>query len=591
MSQYAVELCEILVEEFFGDCCSAVASALLRHGRLTIPMLQKRTSLPGPKIRQALVSLMQHHMVLYVTVIENVREVTYYETQWKEIYNILRKGKDVYLISQKLNQEAASVVKYLSTQGRARVLEVFNAFDKKVDGSDEESRMMQKNLTELIYQKFLLVVQPRHLIPVGDQEMQLRIKHLDRRKSENVSEIKKNREVDDSVALEMLELRAADMSELQGLTRKPKESIPHPTKRRKRAVGSAPSVSTDLNNILDDDNSILVPDLSAHVRINSGKLSVLSKNARLTHWVERRIGKSTSLVYSHVLSMLEPRLFSISNQSPVFTLTTMELTRNFPNDIDVESSIVDKQYSVNSASNELRVMEKLNELDELAEEDNYEESVDENANRKSKVLAQHLELLADCSLKFISKIGNRGMGEWAVNFTHLTDMLRAIEYENFIEQKFGERAIRLLRIIKDKGKIEEKQLANIALLRQRDLRTVLQAMAEIGALELQEVPRSSDRAPSKTFFLWFHRPDRAYSLLLDELYHVIARLYMRLRDERAQRAQLIEKAERIDIKGNEEQYLQKFEQAELKKLYSYEEKLLLQASRLDDMVLVFRDNL
>ncbi|WBW70911.1 DNA-directed RNA polymerase III complex subunit Rpc82 [Schizosaccharomyces osmophilus] len=589
MSQYAVGLCEILVDEFFGECCSEIASILLRHGRMNLSMLLKRTNLPAPKIRQALASLMQHHMVSFVTAIEQLREVTYYEAQWQEMYNLIRKGKDVYSVSLKLNQETASIAKYVSTQGRARVQDVYSAFGKSPDGTDEESRMLQQNITDLIYLKYLVVVQPRHLIPVGDQEMQLRIKFLEQRKSENVSEIKKNREVNDSVALEMARLQSSDMAENQGLIRKPKDSIPRPAKRKRRNATTS-SMTGDLNEILDDENSILLPDPAAHVRVNRAKFSFLARNQRLVYWAERRIGKTTAIVYSHLLAILESKFVGSPSPATVLTITTMELTRNFPKDIDIESCFA-KSSNVRKppAKAALDQLDEL-EMEEQEEEDeDYEENIDDESNSKSKVLVQHLELLADTALKFITRVGNRGMGEWKIDFAYLTNMLRAVEFENILDEKLGDRATRLLRIIKDKGKIEEKQLANMALLRQKDLRTVLQSMAEMGALELQEVPRSSDRAPSKTFYLWFHRSERAYSIFLDQLYEVIAKMFHRLRDERAQRSQLIDKAERIDIKGKEEEYLQKFEQAELKRLRSYEEKLLLQASRLDELILIFRD--
>ncbi|EPY52147.1 DNA-directed RNA polymerase III complex subunit Rpc82 [Schizosaccharomyces cryophilus OY26] len=589
MSQYAVGLCEILVDEFFGECCSEIASILLRHGRMNLPMILKRTNLPGSKIRQALASLMQHHMVLFVTAIEQLREVTYYEAQWQEMYNLIRKGKDVYLVSQKLNQESASIAKYVSTQGRARVQDVYSAFGKSPDDTDEENRLLQQNITDLIYLKYLVVVQPRHLIPVGDQEMQLRIKYLEQRKSENVSEIKKNREVNDSVSLEMAQLRSSDMAENQGLIRKPKDSIPRPTKRKRRNVTTS-SMTGDLNEVLDDENSILLPDPAAHVRVNRAKFSFLARNQRLVHWVERRIGKTAAIIYSHLLASLESKFVGSPSPATVLTITTMELTRNFPKDIDIESCFA-KSSNVRKPSAKAAFDQLDEELEVEDEEDeDYEENIDDESNSKSKVLAQHLELLADSSLKFITRVGNRGMGEWKIDFVYLTNMLRSVEFENILDEKLGDRATRLLRIIKDKGKIEEKQLANIALLRQKDLRTVLQSMAEMGALELQEVPRSSDRAPSKTFYLWFHRSERAYSIFLDHLYEVIARMFHRLRDERAQRSQLIDKAERIDIKGKEEEYLQKFEQVELKKLRSYEEKLLLQASRLDELILIFKDD-
>ncbi|EEB05601.2 DNA-directed RNA polymerase III complex subunit Rpc82 [Schizosaccharomyces japonicus yFS275] len=565
MSQYAVELCEVVIQEFFGECCATVCHALLNHGRMTLQTLRSRTKLPLKKLRQALVSLMRHHLVLYAKVIEHLREVTHYEAQWTEIYNFVRKGKAVYIISQRVSQEAGSIAKYIATQGRVRVSDIFKAFGKDPDAVDDETNKLRNEIYALMEKKFLDVVQPRHLIPMFDQEMELRLKHTERLKSENMSDAKRNHEIQDAIQLDLAKLDAAEQSKEVGMKRKPIESFARPSKRRRRA-GAADETA-------DGDDFVLVPDPDALL-------------------AERRIGKTTSIVYSHVLSLLETKTAGIPMPNQHFFFTTMELSRHFKDDIDLVSCIVkDSSLKTLSVSNPVLIGEDdEDDEDEDEDVDMDAEAADESKrDRKAAALLQHLELLADSSLRFLTKTGTRAMGEWMVDYTYLSTVLREIHYENIIEQKLGDQAKTLLRIIKDKGKIAEQQLSNLALLRQKDIRAHLTSMCEVGALDIQEVPRSADRAPSKTFYLWFHRTDRAYSLLLDQLFKSMVRVLRRLRSERDQRSLLLQKVERSNVQGNEEKYLQKFELADLKKLGLVEQQLLVQLARLDELVMLFGD--
>lgn len=84
----------------------------------------------------------------------------------------------------------------------------------------------------------------------------------------------------------------------------------------------------------------------------------------------------------------------------------------------------------------------------------------EAVNRKSsmKLIKQHLMLLGEDSYRFLTSVGNRGMGEWSVNYKELGKTMRSLELEKIVEERFESVGTRLLRIIKDKGKLDEKQV-------------------------------------------------------------------------------------------------------------------------------------
>jgi DNA-directed RNA polymerase III subunit RPC3 len=118
-----------------------------------------------------------------------------------------------------------------------------------------------------------------------------------------------------------------------------------------------------------------------------------------------------------------------------------------------------------------------NESDEESEEEDEwadeEGDMDPDAlakRRRMALIKQHLMLLAEDSYHFLTSEGNRGMGEWSVNYKELGKTMRNLELEKIVEERFDTTGTRLLRIIKDKGKLDEKQVNIISSLFQNAFR-------------------------------------------------------------------------------------------------------------------------
>jgi len=214
--------------------------------------------------------------------------------------------------------------------------------------------------------------------------------------------------------------------------------------------------------------------------------------------------------------------------------------------------------------------------------------VSSNRNRAFEI-DQHLSLLAQPPYYFTSKRTTSGMITWTVEYRHLARKLRHLELERIIETRYGDVALRVVRVLHAKGKLDEKRLQEISLLPPKDLRQVLASMQAGGFVDLQEVPRDAQRQPSRTIYLWFYDPDRVRRNVLQDTYKAMSRCLQRIKFERNRLKAFLEKAERSDVKGNEERFLS---EAELKTLQQWKDKeamLLGEVSRLDDLVAVLRD--
>ena len=176
-----------------------------------------------------------------------------------------------------------------------------------------------------------------------------------------------------------------------------------------------------------------------------------------------------------------------------------------------------------------------------------------------------------------------------MDFPALSRQLRLIELESIITTRYGVEALRIIRILQEKGKLDEKAIATFALMNQKTMRSILTTMHEGGHLELQEVPRDNQRQPSRTIFLWFFDPERCRQKVLEETYKTMARCMQRAKAEREAVQSVIDKASRTDVVGKEDELLGLDERTALGAWREKEERLLGEIGRLDDLVAVLRD--
>jgi hypothetical protein len=199
----------------------------------------------------------------------------------------------------------------------------------------------------------------------------------------------------------------------------------------------------------------------------------------------------------------------------------------------------------------------------------------------------YLRILAQSPHRFV--IQDPDSFRWTVDFQELSAQLRREEALRLARSRLNGVALRVVRVLLDKGKLDEKTLQEMSLLSAKDLRQCLAKLKKNGFVGLQEVPREPQRQPLRTIYLWFYDSDRVRKMLLEDLYKAMSRLLRRLKAERDKVAPLLEKAERIDVRGNEKKFLAGEEVRVLDEWRRKEEWLLGEVERLDDSVAILRD--
>jgi DNA-directed RNA polymerase III subunit RPC3 len=201
-------------------------------------------------------------------------------------------------------------------------------------------------------------------------------------------------------------------------------------------------------------------------------------------------------------------------------------------------------------------------------------------------LRQHLLLLAESPQRFVRHCGQE---DWTVDFEPLMGALREAELDWMIENTSGQQGLRLVRILRAKGKLDEKALPNVALMRKPELQQKMLEMQTAGFVHVQEVPRDVKADVKKSFFLWYCDVNRSLDRLLDTSYKSMIHCIQVLDLLREKEKDVLATTKRTDVRGREKDTMRKEYYERYSRFLENERQLFSQVMRLDDLVSVLRD--
>ena len=207
-----------------------------------------------------------------------------------------------------------------------------------------------------------------------------------------------------------------------------------------------------------------------------------------------------------------------------------------------------------------------------------------------ELLRRHLFLLCESKHHLARHCGTPGEGQWTVDFDIVMQSLRQVEMDSLVQQVAGRRGLRLTRILREFGKLDEKTLADKALMKKPTLQEKMVQLQNVSFVDVQEVPRDNqNRVANRTMFFWYCDPDRMRSEMPDKVYKVMLRCLQVLEVERYKVRDILEFVHRTDVKGKEEEVMTPEYYNKYSQHLEVEAKLLGHAMRLDDIVAVLQD--
>uniref|UniRef100_A0A8C3N385 DNA-directed RNA polymerase III subunit RPC3 n=1 Tax=Geospiza parvula TaxID=87175 RepID=A0A8C3N385_GEOPR len=167
-------------------------------------------------------------------------------------------------------------------------------------------------------------------------------------------------------------------------------------------------------------------------------------------------------------------------------------------------------------------------------------------NIGKQVLDQYLALLADDPLEFVGKSGDSGGGTYTVNLHKALVSLATATLESIVEERFGSRCARIFRLLLRKKHLEQKQVEDFAMIPAKEAKDMLYRMLSENLVALQEIPKTPDHAPSRTFYLYTVNVMAAARMLLHRCYKSVANLMERRQHEMRENKRLLEKSQRVE---------------------------------------------
>ncbi|OJD27206.1 DNA-directed RNA polymerase III subunit rpc3 [Blastomyces percursus] len=660
MSQYAAELCKLLITDNFGELYSLIFSYLLYHGRQPLSRIVQNTRLSPRQVRHGLAVLIQQHLIYHYTSLDD--GITYYEASWRTAYNLVRSGRILQLVEEKLGEYAGKVLLAILYLGHARIgyLETLpelrpqatskarkgvttnglngvhrgeeeeeenigadlerkgegasgGALENGVNGNHDEPTVSQLHptLRSLAAYGYIMRVRDAHFQSPADLVDDAERAVNARSDVRGLKGKKLQEAIDAGVETYIKEKTDGTIPQgplgdglPRGIKRRAGQSTTTSSNKRVKlehvAEGEEAADDDDFygDGYVDGDTALMDPNMV--VRVNYQKFEVALRNRRLTRLAEQHTSSVTSQVYETLLDRVELKTAACrkalerapegeEGEQYSVAIPLHTILDDLDPDLDLSGSMAGADPKNSLSSRHMGLNGDGDGDDDEADDEATSTGSRNRGKNRVYELEQHLSLLAQEPIIFSTRSMQSGMITWAVEFRHLARRLRHLELERIVESRFGTIAVRVIRVLAAKGRLDEKRLQEISLMASKELRQVLARMETAGFVDLQEVPRDAQRQPSRTMYLWFFDADRVARMVLEDTYKCMSRCLQRIGVEKNKLKFFLEKTERTDVKGNEEKYLSPTELKTLKEWRDKEALLLGEIGRLDELVAVLRD--
>ncbi|KAK4166778.1 DNA-directed RNA polymerase III subunit RPC3 [Cladorrhinum sp. PSN259] len=630
------ELCSLIIDEFYGELPSRIFSMLLTKGRSTAHDLEEALEMSKPKLRHGLAVLQQYNLIYWY--ISAGGQHAFYEANYKNAYSLLRAGKILEMMETKAPQK--DIMQNLLLSGYTRIGDLVAAYQEKIDLDNKakaeafdpetyKSSLVIRSTTQLnsaicrlVEAELVDLVNPYSFQTADDILEKAKKEVTDKHFSSGIRGTKAKLEFDEKLSERLREIR----SESTSLKRK-LEQNGSGTKRRKLQGGGMANGSLE-----DESDPQLDPKLV--IRVNYEKCMVDLRNRRLVQYAAETLSDTTSYVYAQVLvhltkdvsrCRLDPLIdrYNLDDRPAPKTVTTAEVLDSLKTSLDLSlglSKATRKKLSKRAAESISPEAPKKSAMFPGAEvqgdassDEDEEDTTDDEAydddykpngitngvngqgktdddkeviwNRPSQ-LKQHLLILAKSKQNFLRQCAE---DEWTVDFELVMSAMRESEIDLVIQNTASEKGLRLVRILRANGKLDEKALPQIALMPKTEIQRRMLEMQSAGFVFVQEVPREAKADVKKSFFLWYDDLDKTRERIIDTSYKTMMHCIQVLETLRHKEKEVLATTQRSDVKGREEDMLKEEFYQRYKRFLKSEKMLFSQVMRVDDLVAVLRD--
>lgn len=199
------------------------------------------------------------------------------------------------------------------------------------------------------------------------------------------------------------------------------------------------------------------------------------------------------------------------------------------------------------------------------------------------------KLTAEAVQEYLEELVNSNLvildgATYSVAVYHILSQLRAQHALSIVSGSFEALGGSIFRLLLQHHRLEEKQVIELSTAPKQKVRAVLTAMLKRGLVSLQEVPKTPDRHPSRTFYLWGVPSEQVSRCLLDSFCGSWANVRLRLAAETAKIKAVHDK---IDLNGSDS--LNESEVEQFNKWKRADDRMQHSLLQLDRLITLFRD--
>ncbi|EPT00131.1 hypothetical protein FOMPIDRAFT_1030603 [Fomitopsis schrenkii] len=525
-------LCEQIIHDHFGPLTAKVASVLLCRGRMPLAYIIRISGLKPRTVRAAILVLVQHN-ILWHSQSDDEGEVV--DINIDECLTRLRFGRYVWQAEQLFGKAAAEVVQLILDNGKLRPPEIISrlAIYDPVKAPAKYSQALHK-LVDGHYLGPSTVLS--HLSP---RDKRIRYEGEEKAKISGFPTAKELKHARETAEARIK--REEEEAEQIGMKRKAKDQSGRSSKRK--------AVEEDE---VDDE---------VYFRVNAEKFNIHIRNKLIETAATERFNESAGQVIRATLKATEAkqrRLADIRTDPTSIANIAMQLS----DDDDLSAGLV---LASSKKPNTITLLKDY--LGILASADN--------------------PTPAGRAASFVSVSGSKVQ----VEFEIVGRRLRRRVLEAVTRERHGDEGVRVVRLLLESGKMDEKQISKIGMMANKDVRPLLSALSANSLISLQEVPKSADRNPTRMFYLWYVDLQKAYATILDNLYKTLYNISTRRQAEEEEPGvkAVLEKRQRSDVIQDEARLLTRNERETIAQWEKKREKLTVLEMRVEEAVFILRN--
>lgn len=573
-----------IVESYLGKRASTVVSCLINYGRLNMRDLIKRTGMQAVLVKKTLVSLLQLNCICVWEEKSHRGEMTFYSFREEGALIMLYAGEIIAHIDDVYHNDSLNqIVQNFLSLGNLTVADYLSSFVSK---DAETTDSLEKNFITLVQDRFLVPVQKFHFSPMKDLWLKtFKAAYLRVPNGASLSELKRNAEAKGIAKLDFKNLLNVEPETLY---------------------------------VKDKSTSLMKVNPAISFAFNFKRFMKSKRSAQLAQLCSHRVGKITSKIYYKALLFSEKNspevvdplrqigltheeILSQSSYEPRAgnMIAAKDIMRSL--DFQLDGTILagpSKRKSVQSSKiNNKRV--KLEDgsfgvpgIDGEDDNDDMDMDLDDdddglmqNGNALT-IIDQHLKILTQSSIPFLKKASSGS--SYYVPYPELMLHLKRTVSDSIVSGSLGAPSARIIRCIRNNRLVSEKLISSTALLREKDARSLTSILVRHNLLQIQEVPKSADRAASKSVFLFRLSEKHSNDTMKTNLCWNMGQIVEKISLLRLENASLISKINRDDVKGRELEYLLPSELTQLKSMNDRELMLTTKLHRLISLWEVFK---